>query len=74
MLAPPAEAPQPSQYVVQADAIEFLRELPDASVDLLLMDPAYESLEKHRKRGTTTRLKQSKASSNEWFEIFEGRR
>ena len=74
MLAPPAEAPQPRSYVVQADAVEFLRELPDASVDLIVTDPAYESLEKHRKRGTTTRLKQSKASSNEWFDIFPNSR
>ncbi len=52
------------------DAVEFLRQLPDASVDLVVTDPAYESLEKHRKVGTTTRLKHSKASSNDWFKIF----
>jgi site-specific DNA-methyltransferase (adenine-specific) len=40
------------------------------SVDLVITDPAYESLEKHRARGTTTRLKHSKASSNDWFDIF----
>jgi site-specific DNA-methyltransferase (adenine-specific) len=33
-------------------------------------DPPYESLEKHRAIGTTTRLKHSKASSNDWFDIF----
>jgi site-specific DNA-methyltransferase (adenine-specific) len=33
-------------------------------------DPPYESLEKHRAIGTTTRLKHSKASSNDWFAIF----
>lgn len=54
----------------QMDAIDWLRTLPDASVDLLVTDPPYESLEKHRKRGTTTRLKHSAASSNPWFEIF----
>lgn len=52
------------------DAVDLLRSLPDASVDLLITDPPYESLEKHRKIGTTTRLKNSKASSNQWFEIF----
>lgn len=52
------------------DAVEWLNGLPAESVDLLITDPAYESLEKHRAKGTTTRLKQSKASSNEWFEIF----
>ena len=48
---------------------------PDASsVDLLITDPPYESLEKHRAIGTTTRLKQSKASSNLWFTIFPNSR
>lgn len=58
----------------QADAVEWLHQLPDASVDLAITDPAYESLEKHRKIGTTTRLKQSKASSNAWFPIFRNDR
>lgn len=58
----------------QADAVEWLQQLPDASVDLAITDPAYESLEKHRKIGTTTRLKQSKASSNAWFPIFKNDR
>lgn len=56
------------------DAVEWLRKLPDSSVDLLITDPPYESLEKHRKIGTTTRLKQSDGSSNEWFEIFHNNR
>ncbi|WP_440941473.1 DNA methyltransferase [Klebsiella quasipneumoniae] len=37
---------------------------------MVVTDPPYESLEKHRKIGTTTRLKVSKSSSNEWFSIF----
>ena len=56
------------------DAVEWLRQLPDASVDLVVTDPPYESLEKHRAVGTTTRLKHSKASSNDWFEIFPNTR
>jgi DNA modification methylase len=56
------------------DATEFLRSLPTNSVDLLITDPAYESLEKHRATGTTTRLKHSKSSSNDWFEIFRNER
>ncbi len=52
------------------DAVEWLSSLPAGSVDLIVTDPPYESLEKHRKIGTTTRLKHSKASSNDWFEIF----
>lgn len=58
----------------QMDAIEWLRLLPAESVDLVITDPAYESLEKHRKVGTTTRLKHSKGSSNDWFEIFPNSR
>lgn len=52
------------------DAVKWLRRFPDASVDLVVTDPPYESLEKHRSKGTTTRLKHSKASSNDWFKIF----
>src|SRR5215471_9149964 len=53
----------------QADAVDWLRTLPADSVDLLLTDPAYESLEKHRAVGTTTRLKVSAGSSNPWFSV-----
>lgn len=56
------------------DAIEFLKGIKSASVDLIVTDPAYESLEKHRSVGTTTRLKQSKGSSNKWFGIFPNER
>lgn len=56
------------------DAIEALTRLQTASVDLITTDVAYESLEKHRKIGTTTRLKQSESSSNEWFPIFPNAR
>jgi len=56
------------------DAVSWLRDQPAASVDLLITDPAYESLEKHRAVGTTTRLKHSKSSSNNWFSIFPNAR
>jgi site-specific DNA-methyltransferase (adenine-specific) len=56
------------------DAVEWLNDLPAASVDLVITDPPYESLEKHRAIGTTTRLKHSKSSSNDWFAIFPNRR
>src|ERR1041385_7410141 len=56
------------------DAVAWLRELPSESVDLVITDPAYESLEKHRAIGTTTRLKHSKASSNNWFTVFPNAR
>lgn len=60
----------PPFALYELDAIELLRRIPDESIDLLVTDPAYESLEKHRKVGTTTRLKVSDGSSNVWFPIF----
>ena len=57
-----------------ADAVRWLETLRAESVDLLITDPPYESLEKHRSVGTTTRLKRSKASSNVWFPIFPNAR
>ena len=52
------------------DAVDWLATLESESVDLIITDPPYESLEKHRKIGTTTRLKVSKSSNNQWFKIF----
>lgn len=65
---------QPRFQLTQGDAVAWLRTLPNASVDLVVTDPPYESLEKHRAIGTTTRLKHSKASSNDWFSIFPNER
>jgi site-specific DNA-methyltransferase (adenine-specific) len=65
---------QPRFQLTQGDAVTWLRTLPAASVDLVITDPPYESLEKHRAIGTTTRLKHSKASSNDWFSIFPNTR
>ncbi|MGB3492379.1 MAG: site-specific DNA-methyltransferase [Elainellaceae cyanobacterium] len=56
------------------DAVKWLNQLPNESIDLVITDPPYESLEKHRAIGTTTRLKNSKASSNAWFQIFPNSR
>lgn len=60
--------------IEQRDAVEWLLAQEPESIDLIVTDPAYESLEKHRKIGTTTRLKVSAASSNEWFAIFKNER
>jgi site-specific DNA-methyltransferase (adenine-specific) len=66
---------QPGTFCLdQLDAVDFLRTLPSASVNLLITDPPYESLEKHRAVGTTTRLSHSKSSSNDWFEVFPNAR
>lgn len=51
------------------DALEAVQSLPDACIDLVVTDPAYDSLEKWRSMGTTTRLSQSKSSSNQWFDV-----
>ena len=64
----------PRFSLAQRDAVEWLREIPRESIDLVITDPPYESLEKHRAVGTTTRLKRSKASSNDWFQIFPNSR
>src|SRR2546430_17650320 len=47
--------------VVVSDAFQLLGTLPDESVDLVVTDPPYESLQLHRARGTTTRL------TTNWF-------
>ena len=65
---------EPRFQLTRGDAVSWLRTLPDESIDLVVTDPPYESLEKHRAVGTTTRLKHSKASSNDWFEIFPNAR
>ena len=64
----------PRFQLSRGDAVTWLRTLPASSVDLAITDPPYESLEKHRAIGTTTRLKHSKASSNDWFTIFPNAR
>jgi site-specific DNA-methyltransferase (adenine-specific) len=58
----------------QGDAVAWLKTIKADTVDLVVTDPPYESLEKHRAIGTTTRLKRSKASSNDWFSIFPNSR
>jgi site-specific DNA-methyltransferase (adenine-specific) len=60
--------------LAQLDAVQWLRNLPTDSLDLLVTDPPYESLEKHRAIGTTTRLKVSAGSSNPWFTVFPNAR
>lgn len=65
---------QPRFQLCQSDAVTWLRTLPAAIADVVITDPPYESLEKHRAVGTTTRLTHSKSSSNDWFSIFPNER
>jgi site-specific DNA-methyltransferase (adenine-specific) len=51
------------------DALEGLRALPPSSVDLIVTDPPYNTQEKWRAMGTTTRLSHSKSSSNDWMSV-----
>ena len=64
----------PHYRLFHDDAVAWLRAPPEGSVDLAITDPPYESLEKYRAVGTTTRLKRSKGSSNAWFPIFPNAR
>lgn len=54
--------------IEQCDAVEWLQKQVPGSLDLIVTDPAYESLEKHRTIGTTTRLTKA------WFQIFPNER
>lgn len=52
--------------IFKEDATSFMRRLPDESIDLIVTDPPYASLDKHRAIGTTTRLHADKGSGA-WF-------
>lgn len=65
---------KPTFELYLQDCVAWLRGRPTGSIGLHIHDAAYECLEKHRATGTTTRLKQSKASSNAWFKIFPDER
>lgn len=64
----------PKYSIKCIDAFAWLKQLKNESVDLIITDPPYESLEKYRAIGTTTRLKISKGSNNEWFPIISNER
>ena len=66
--------PTPLFDLSALDAVGWLRAQPSESIDVVITDPAYESLEKHRAIGTTTRLTHSKSSSNNWFTVFPNAR
>lgn len=50
--------------VINADSLSLLKDTENESVDLIVTDPPYCSLEKHRAVGTTTRL------TNDWFPVI----
>ena len=57
----------PECDIVQEDAFTYLEKLPMESVDLIITDPPYESLEKHRNTGTTARL------DSFWFPVIKNK-
>lgn len=62
------EPPQAPGRVLVSDAFDLLRGLNAGSVDLVVTDPPYESLQIHRARGTTTRL------TTNWFRTVANER
>lgn len=61
----PLVHPPASFDLREVDAVELLHSVPPRSIDCIITDPAYDTLEEHRARGTTTRL------TNQWFDVFE---
>jgi len=54
----------PAGVIYTCDAIKLSKLLPSNSIHLIITDPAYQSLEKWRKIGTTTQL------TKKWFKLF----
>jgi site-specific DNA-methyltransferase (adenine-specific) len=50
---------------IVGDALRIINSIEDESIDLVITDPPYASLEKHRAIGTTTRLKDN------WFPVVQ---
>lgn len=58
--------------IFKEDAKSLLMRLPDESINLIVTDPPYASLDKHRAIGTTTRLHADKGSGA-WFPTVPNR-
>lgn len=59
--------------LVRSDAIELLRSLPDASVDLLVTDPAYNGMNQHLQlgKGRIVGSYQARGDGGRWFDEFD---
>jgi site-specific DNA-methyltransferase (adenine-specific) len=64
--------PEPSGFEIRTqDCIEFLRDLPDESVDLIVTDPAYSGMNQHMRFGHGRIVGNYGSSDNErWFHEF----
>lgn len=58
--------------LILGDGLIWLEQCPPASLDLILTDPPYSSLDKHRTVGTTTRLGGASIEANRrgWFDTI----
>jgi site-specific DNA-methyltransferase (adenine-specific) len=66
-----ADATIPGCTVRQQDCIEFLRSLPDASVDLIATDPGYSGMNQHMKFGHGRIVGHyGKPGNTRWFQEF----
>jgi len=65
---------EPTKCIIIEGSWDHILPLLPEVIALTITDPPYESLERHRAVGTTTRLKDSKASSNPWFSILANTR
>ena len=63
----------PNTVIYRLDAIEFLKSLPDSSIDLLITDPAYSSMNNHLQlgRGRIVGEYKNRGKEGKWFEEFE---
>jgi site-specific DNA-methyltransferase (adenine-specific) len=66
------DVPEPSVFEIRTqDCIEFLRDLPDGSVDLIVTDPAYSGMNQHMRFGHGRIVGHYGSSDNErWFQEF----
>jgi site-specific DNA-methyltransferase (adenine-specific) len=64
--------PEPSAFEIRTrDCIEFLRDLPDESVDLIVTDPAYSGMNQHMRFGHGRIVGHYGSADNErWFHEF----
>lgn len=59
-----------SSHLIRQDAVELLESIPRGTVNCIITDPAYESLEKHRYGSAKCR----RLRDENWFKIFPNKR
>jgi site-specific DNA-methyltransferase (adenine-specific) len=64
---------EPAATLHRGDAIEFLRSLPDGSIDLLSTDPAYNGMNKHLALGSGRIVGRydARGDGERWFDEFD---